>query len=93
MNTDLYTVNAFASGAISLAFAFIGVSFYRFWRRSKIRLFHRFAIAFYLLAIERVVLVLTRPDEEAAPYLYFIRLAAFTLIIIGIVQHNRTENT
>lgn len=86
---DLTALNAFVSGAAALAFGAIGVCFVRFWKRSHIRLFNLFAVAFFLLAVERVVLVLVNPDNELAPYVYSIRLAAFIVIIAAIIDQNR----
>jgi hypothetical protein len=90
--SNLQPLNAFLSGAIAMAFGAIGLCFLRFWRRSRIRLFNHFAIAFFLLSVERIVLVLISPEyKETAHYVYFIRLTAFMLIIAGIVQHNRSS--
>jgi uncharacterized membrane protein len=85
-------VNAFLSGGVAIASAMIGVCFVRYWRRSGIRLFLFFAIAFYLLTIERVVLVIVNPDNEFAPYIYLIRLAAFLVIIAAIADQNRKRS-
>lgn len=85
-------INAFLSGGVAVACGMIGLCFVRYWRRSRIRLFLLFAIAFYLLAIERVVLVLVNPDNEFAPYIYMIRLAAFVVIIAAIADQNRKQN-
>ena len=87
--SGLQPINAFLSGAIALAFGAIGLCFFRFWCRSRIRLFNLFSVAFFLLAIERVVLDLVAPEKESAHFIYFIRLVAFMLIIAGIVHHNR----
>ena len=82
-------INAALSGGIAVAFGVIGVCFVRFWRSSRIKLFLLFAIAFFLLTIERVVLLLANPTNEFAPYIYMIRLAAFVVIIAAIVDQNR----
>ena len=84
-------INAFLSGAIALGFVAIGVCFHRFWRRSRIQLFNFFALAFFLLAVERTVVVLANPQNEFAPYLYLLRLAAFAVIIAAIIHQNRTH--
>jgi hypothetical protein len=90
--SDMAAINAFISGAAALALAASAVCFMRFWRRSHIRLFGLFSIAFFLLASERVVLVLVNPGDEFAAYLYLIRLAAFVVIIAAIVDQNRKGN-
>lgn len=85
-------INAALSGGIAVAFVMIGVCFVRFWRTTRTKLFLLFAIAFFLLTIERVVLVLVNPSNEFAPYLYMIRLAAFVVIIAGIIDQNRSRS-
>lgn len=85
-------INAFLSGGVAVACGMIGVCFVRYGRRSGIRLFLLFAIAFYLLTVERIVLVLANPDNEFAPYIYMIRLAAFVVIIAAIADQNRKQN-
>ena len=87
--TETTIINAAISGGIGVAFAMLGVCFLRFWRSSGVRLFFLFAVSFYLLTIERVVLLLADPDNEFAPYIYTIRLAAFLVIIGGIIDQNR----
>jgi len=82
-------LHAFLSGAIMLGFAAIGLFFVGFWKRTSDRLFLLFACSFFLLAIERLVLVLVSPDYEFRSYIYLIRLTAFLTIILAIVDRNR----
>jgi hypothetical protein len=89
--SGMQVANAFLSGAIAFAFAMIAVCFFRFWRRSRTRLFGLFSGAFFLLAVERFVLVFSNPDNEFAFYVYSIRLAAFLVIIAAIVDQNRRK--
>jgi len=86
---DLTILNAFVSGALALGFGAIALFFHSFWRRTKIRLFGLFSLAFVLLTIERIVLVAVNVDDEFAPYIYVIRLTAFLVIIGAIIDHNR----
>ncbi len=86
---DLTILNAFVSGALALGFSAIALFFHNFWRRTQIRLFGCFALAFLLLTIERIVLVTVNADNEFAPYIYLIRLTAFVVIIGAIIDHNR----
>jgi uncharacterized membrane protein len=87
MNTPAF--HAFMSGAIALGFLAIGLFFLSFWRRTRDRLFALFATAFFLLAVERVILVLVSPEYEFRPYIYVVRLLAFLVIIAAIVDRNR----
>lgn len=63
--------------------------FLRFWRRTADMLFAFFAGAFSLLALSWYLLALINPVEEARPYIYGLRLIAFTLIIAAVIQKNR----
>jgi hypothetical protein len=69
----------------------VGLVFFRFWHDSRDRLFAFFGTAFWLLALSWALLALFSPTEEARPYIYAIRLLAFTVIIIGIVDKNRAQ--
>ena len=86
---NLPVLHAFVSGAIALGFFGIGLFFLSFWRRTHDRLFAMFAVSFFLLAIERTILVLVSPEYEFRPYIYLVRLAAFLTIIAAIVNRNR----
>ena len=78
--------------AVSATAAFVtGLLFFRFWRESQDRLFAFFGSAFYLLSLSWTLLALFSPTEETRPYIYAIRLVAFTLLIIGIIDKNRAR--
>ena len=66
-----------------------GLFFMRFWTKTHDRLFLIFASAFFMLSIERLVLGYLGTTNEPSTKIYFLRLAAFILIIIGIVDKNR----
>ncbi len=76
-------------GAILLGCWAIGVFFYRFWRQTQDRLFVSFAAAFWLLGLERLLLLTVTPSHEFQPYVYVVRLVAFLVIIYAIYQKNR----
>jgi hypothetical protein len=77
------------SGAILFGFWAIGLFFFRYWRKFRDPFFCFFAMAFWLFAIERGLLLLTASDSEARPYVYLVRLAGFGCIICAIIQKNR----
>lgn len=79
----------FIQGCICMGFLIASLFFFRFWKTSKDTLLFLFGTAFALLAVERVVLVLIPAGAETHPYAYALRLAAFALIIAGIVNKNR----
>ena len=79
----------FMLGMISMGFAVAALFFLRFWRDTRDRLFLIFAIAFGILAAQRLALVLTRDMLESQTGLYLVRLFAFLLILAAIVDKNR----
>lgn len=85
--------NQFLHGAIGLGFVLGGLFFLQFWRKTRDRLFAIFAIAFWVLSVERVLLAMTNPTDENRWYIYLVRLFAFLLIIIAIVDKNRSKPT
>ena len=79
----------FLSGAVSMGFFVISLFFVQFWKETRDRLFLFFAAAFLLLLVERVVRAAFDIDSEWAPAIYLLRLIAFVLIIIAIIDKNR----
>ena len=92
MNEELVESVADAmTGAIVLASWLAGLFFLRFWRDTRDRLFLIFAGAFWLLGLTRLALVIVQREEHH--YIYWIRLAAFVLIVIAIVDKNRPRRS
>ncbi len=87
----MLTITTFLYGALCVACVSAAMLFLRMWQRSKDRLFGFFAAAFGVLAVERLLLTLVKPDYEFAPYVYVARLIAFGLIIVAIVDKNRQD--
>jgi len=67
------------------------VFFLRFWRATRERLFIFFALAFLGLGATWVGLaIINHPADEAQQeYAYILRLLAFVILIIGIIDKNR----
>lgn len=80
---------AFLSGAVAMGFFAAGLFFLRFWWRTRDRLFGAFAAAFWLLGINQALLVLANVPVEERSWLYLLRLAGFSLIILSIFMKNR----
>jgi membrane-associated PAP2 superfamily phosphatase len=80
----------FLSGAITLGFLVAGLFFLRFWRRTQDDLFLAFAIAFALLGVGQAIQAFANIPQEERSYIYLIRLAAFTLILVAIARKNRS---
>ena len=83
----------FLDGASCLAAAAIALYFVRFWRATGDRLFGIFALAFAVLAVNRVVLTATGDASEAHTFVYLARAVAFGLIIAAIVDKNRARSS
>jgi hypothetical protein len=79
----------FLSGAIMLGYLAIGFFFFRFWKKTRDSLFSVFCAAFWVLGVERIILLVTRPEDEIRPYVYLIRFSAFLLILAGFLLKNR----
>jgi hypothetical protein len=81
------------TGAIVMGYAVAGLFFARFWRQTRDRLFLIFAIAFWLLGVQRLALALTVEMLESQTGFYLLRLFAFLLILGAIVDKNRGETS
>ena len=85
------TLFDFLSGAITLGFLVAGLFFLRFWRKTRDALFLSFAMSFALLGVGQAVQALANIPQEERSYIYLIRLAAFTLILVAIFRKNRSS--
>jgi Family of unknown function (DUF5985) len=84
--------NFVLTGAIIIMGFFVaGVFFRHFWILTRERLFDLFALAFWVMGLERIALLGIGSDNEFRPYVYFLRLLGFALIIPGIIDKNRKE--
>jgi hypothetical protein len=75
-------MNDFLSGMVFALCLVAGLFFLRFWRKTHDRFFAFFAASFWLMAVHRVVNV-------HLVAVYCIRLLAFVLILVAIVDKNR----
>lgn len=69
----------------------IGLFFLRFYRDRRDVLFLLFGVAFWMLAANNAVLAVVAATAEATVGAYVLRLVAFALIILAIVQKNRAR--
>jgi hypothetical protein len=70
--------------------------FFTYWRSTRDRLFAFFAGSFFLMSAERFGEIVANPNsqtgfEERHPGFYIIRLIAFVLILIAILDKNRSH--
>jgi hypothetical protein len=81
----------FCWGMLTMASLVASWFFVRYWRASGERLFVFFAVAFAMLAVNWLTLSIVDPAFEARHLIYLIRLAAFLVIIVGIIDKNRAR--
>ncbi len=73
-------------GALTMAYAVAGMFFLRFWRETRDRLFLLFAVAFFVLSMNRAGFAFV--EDSRGDYLYWIRLVAFLIILVAIIDKN-----
>jgi len=84
-------MHRFLLGAICMGFALAGLFFLRFWRDTRDRLFALFALAFVVLAANRIGFMFQPEHDVRGDTLYWVRLVAFLLILLAIVDKNRSQ--
>jgi L-asparagine transporter-like permease len=78
----------FLWGAVAMSNVVAGLFFLRFWRQTRDRLFAALGAAFLVLALNYLGLAAFQPGPEDRHLVYLVRLAAFAIIIVGIVDKN-----
>jgi hypothetical protein len=79
------------SGALVAGYAVAALFFLRFWRDTRDQLFVLFAAAFGLLSLQRIALAWAAITERDTMIYYILRLAAFLLILVAIINKNRAS--
>lgn len=86
-------MNQFLSGATAMGYLTAAVFFLRFFWDTADRLFAMFAAAFAILGVNRIAVALMKPADEASQTaFYLIRLIAFVVILIAIIDKNRRRS-
>jgi hypothetical protein len=80
-------------GAVAMAFAVASMFFFRFWRKTGDRLFGWFSLSFFVLAVNRVAMAVAEQQGYQGDYFYWVRLLAFAIILIAILDKNRGGKT
>lgn len=71
-----------------MGYAVAALYFSRFWRETRDRLFAFFALAFAVLALQRLAVTVSPAiGADSLPF-YVIRLAAFVLVLAAIADKN-----
>jgi membrane-associated PAP2 superfamily phosphatase len=78
----------FFSGVSTAGFLVAAVFFARYWTRTREPLLGIFAAAFALMGVNNAIIGLADIPREERSVVYLVRLAAFVLIIVGIVWTN-----
>lgn len=84
-------MNEILIGGIAVAALVAGLFFFRFWRTTGDRFFLLFAISFWIEGGHRFFIYQWVGQDEASPLYYLVRLVAYGLIIIAIVDKNRSS--
>jgi alpha-D-ribose 1-methylphosphonate 5-triphosphate synthase subunit PhnI len=85
----------FITGAIAMGSCIAALFFLRFWRETGDRLFALFSLAFLLMGIARYGLATSYIEAvvgaqlEGQTHWYWVRLAAFVIILVAIIDKNR----
>lgn len=79
--------DVFLRGAIAMGHLVAGLFFLRFFTRTRDRLFLMFCISFWLLGVLRVAMLFVA-DPAEQHYLYWLRLVAYLLILVAIIDKN-----
>lgn len=79
---------AFLSGAVTMGSVIACPFFLRFWRKTSDRFFLAFAVAFLLLALNQALAQWIGGADERAGYAYLLRVTAFALILVAIIDKN-----
>ncbi|HEX3857798.1 MAG TPA: DUF5985 family protein [Verrucomicrobiae bacterium] len=83
--------NQFLSGAVCFGFFIAATFFFRFWNKTRDRLFLMFSFSFLLMAIEKIIVSCLLFGGEFQFYIYGIRLLAFILLIYAILDKNHAK--
>lgn len=85
-------MNEFLTGVAAAGSLGAGLFFLRLWRETHDRFFAYFGGAFWVLALNWLALVWAAPADEHRHYFYLLRLAAFLLILVAIMDKNRAPH-
>jgi hypothetical protein len=79
----------FLGGAATVASWVVAMFLFKFWRESRDRLLLIFSLAFVVLGLNWVLVAAFHPGRETRHLFYLVRLVAFLLILVAIVDKNR----
>jgi hypothetical protein len=81
-------MNQMMMGAVAVGSAVAALYFLRFWRSTRDTFFLYFALSFGIEALNRVALGVVGAESELEPVFYCVRIVAYGLIVLAILQKN-----
>lgn len=90
LNQFAHRFDEFIVGAVAMGHWVAGLFFLRFWYKTRDRFFALFAVAFWILGLNRVAMVIYR-DLTEHHFVYWVRLAAYIVILVAILDKNRSK--
>jgi hypothetical protein len=81
-------MKAFLWGSLAMASAVASLLFFRYGKVTRDRLFLYFSAAFFVMMFNWIGLAAIEPNTEHRYLAYCLRLVAFVLILIGIIDKN-----
>jgi uncharacterized membrane protein HdeD (DUF308 family) len=81
-------IEGFLLGVIATASFTAALFFLRFWRYTRDSLFLAFTLAFVIEGLSRCAMMLFKHPNESSPWIYLVRLLAFVVIFLAIVNKN-----
>jgi len=82
-------MRAFVWGVLTMACLVVALFFFQYWRTSRDRLFIYFSVAFTAMALDWLGHVMLTQADPIRSDVYALRLFAFVVILIAIIDKNR----
>jgi hypothetical protein len=82
-------MNEMLVGAIATVSMIAGLFFLRFWKSTRDRFFLYFALSFFIEGVNRFLSGFMGWLREEAPACYLVRLVAYGLILLAILDKNQ----
>ncbi|MBC7982264.1 MAG: hypothetical protein H7Y02_00260 [Candidatus Obscuribacterales bacterium] len=84
-------IDGFLLGVIVTVSLTASAFFLKFWRQTRDQLFLAFAASFCIEGINRVGFLFLERPNEGDPLLYIVRLCAYSIIVVAIINKNRAR--
>ncbi len=84
-------MNDLLFGAIGMGSLIVALFFFRYWRSTRDTFFLYFSLSFLIESANRLALGLL-VASELEPVFYMVRIVAYGLIVVAILQKNRKRS-